>query len=225
MFENINIENLHHAYVIQGSTDVVLPLLENFLTETLDYDLQGNPDYTYRVFETLGVDDARALSLDQMRKSISGNKKIFVISFQGITVEAQNALLKVFEEPTEHTHFFIIVDSFDRLLPTLQSRVFFLSKHEGPIADIQKIGKKFLSSTLAERVKQIEELHEKKDKAGAKMLLNGIEFVLYEQMKKNSSKELQDTLHQVISVKGYVDDRSPSLKMLLEHIAHITPVV
>jgi DNA polymerase III gamma/tau subunit len=77
-------------------------------------------------YETFGVDEGRELKEAQLSKSFGGGKKIFVISFETITVEAQNSLLKVFEEPTPDTHFFLISRTGSRLLPTLRSRIVFL---------------------------------------------------------------------------------------------------
>ena len=59
----------------------------------------------------------------QQKKSLDGGKKIFVISTNSITREAQNSLLKIFEEPTEGTHFFLILSSSRILIPTLKSRL------------------------------------------------------------------------------------------------------
>ena len=38
-------------------------------------------------------------------KSFSGSKKIFVLCVNTFSLDAQNVLLKMFEEPIEHTHF------------------------------------------------------------------------------------------------------------------------
>ena len=54
-------------------------------------------------------------------------KKIFIIETGFFTREAQNSLLKVFEEePTEGTHFFVFTPSAETLLPTLRSRMVIL---------------------------------------------------------------------------------------------------
>ncbi len=51
------------------------------------------------------------------------NKKIYILDHcENMTVQAQNALLKVFEEPPEYVVFFILTEKKEALLPTVRSR-------------------------------------------------------------------------------------------------------
>jgi len=234
---------LHHAYAFEGDADTILLSLIPFFEKQLKFIAQANPDYRYEKYETFGIDEARNLSLMQMKKSLSGGKKIFVIATQGMTLEAQNALLKVFEEPTPDTHFFLILDSFERLIPTLRSRIFFVSKMRGDEKVFLEKGKEFLASSVAERMTLINPIGEEKNpkqsdgqrgarpasygtgKKEARELLHGIEAGLHEALRKEENPEIIFSLNEVLRVKHYLEDRAPSVKMILEHIAHITPVV
>lgn len=71
--------------------------------------------------ETFGIDDAR----EARRRAYlsSAAKTFFIVSVEHTTSEAQNALLKIIEEPPKETHFFILAPSANTLLPTLRSRL------------------------------------------------------------------------------------------------------
>lgn len=75
----------------------------------------------------------RSLKIEQVRNFIDqaglrpfeGAWKVFVIEgAERLTQEAQNALLKVLEEPPGSTVFCLLAESKDHLLPTIQSRSF-----------------------------------------------------------------------------------------------------
>ena len=121
MFENINKENLHHAYLLEGEGSVIVPELLKFMEKELKLVIRGNPDIWLGKFQTMSIDDARMIKETQSTKPISGDRRIFIIELNAVTHEAQNALLKVFEEPAQGTHFFIISPSSDIFLPTLRS--------------------------------------------------------------------------------------------------------
>ncbi|MBQ3181787.1 MAG: DNA polymerase III subunit, partial [Clostridia bacterium] len=72
----------------------------------------------------IGVDNVREQVIAEVYlKPSFANRKIFIIE-QGdiLSVEAQNALLKVLEEPPEYVTFIICVTSKEKLLPTVLSR-------------------------------------------------------------------------------------------------------
>jgi len=72
----------------------------------------------------IGVDNVREQVISEVYlKPHSAKRKIFIIE-QGdlLSLEAQNALLKVLEEPPEYVTFIICVTSKEKLLPTVLSR-------------------------------------------------------------------------------------------------------
>lgn len=71
---------------------------------------------------TFGIDEARELKLLSTRKAI-GSRKIFFIASSYLTSEAQNALLKIFEDPFPDTHFFLVAREEALITPTLLSRM------------------------------------------------------------------------------------------------------
>jgi len=121
----------HHAYGIVSDTSVRLQII-SFLERKHGIVARGNPDLFVQKYEVLTIDDARGLKElhatrpFSSRDDKSGNcgRKFFILEIDSITREAQNALLKIFEEPNEYAHFFLVIPSEELLLPTLRSRLF-----------------------------------------------------------------------------------------------------
>lgn len=73
---------------------------------------------------SIGVDRVREMIRDVYIRPITAEKKVFVIeNAHLLTTGAQNALLKVIEEPPEYAVFFLLCDSINPILPTILSRV------------------------------------------------------------------------------------------------------
>ena len=81
----------------------------------------------------LGVDVARATGSDAFERPNEGKKKIYIIPRgDALNVPAQNALLKILEEPPSYAVFLILTTNEQALLPTVRSRCVRL--HLAPIA-------------------------------------------------------------------------------------------
>lgn len=216
LFESLKKENnLHHAYVCVGGSVSVFEEFENFLTTHLSIRTVGNPDY--RVFEenSMSVDTARELGVLQAQKNLNGGKQIFVIKVGSIGEEAQNALLKMFEEPSSDTHFFVFIPQ-DTLLPTLRSRVRML---RGDF--VEKQAPSFLKLSLPGRLAYIKKItddisDEKQTKQSAIDLINQIEGELYQD---GGAVTHALTLALCEKARTALFSRGAMTKMLLEHVA------
>lgn len=210
-----NSDSLHHAYYfIEHEVEVAVLKLKNFLEKTLGVKVSGNPDFYHRKFSTFTIDNARDISQSESRKDFSGEKKVFIIETDFITEEAQNALLKIFEEPTAGTHFFIVSPQ-EVLLPTLKSRMqIFLNETE---KDLDK--NHILKLNLKERIEMIKEIvdgikDEEKTKQDAISFLNGVERELYQEgVQKNAEK-----LKVCQQTRDSLYDRGAPIKMILENL-------
>jgi len=138
-----------------------------------------------------------------------------------MTSEAQNALLKLFEEPPSNTHFFLCVGSVSELLPTLCSRVHVL---EGEIATVAPLEfhTQFLGASVAARIALLEPILKERDTAAAANLLRGIEQALALQSRTNENRK---AVQHILAVRGALAGKGASLKALLESVALATPVV
>jgi len=224
-------DNLHHAYLVEGIYEEIFPQIIKFFENSLNFSTKNNPDFWQGEFDTFGIDDGRRINDLQSKKSFGDNKKIFLIKIDFITREAQNSLLKMFEEPTQDTHFFIVMKSSEILLPTLKSRLMMVKPYGKEDIDLeaQKFVAKFIKSTLAERLEMVKIFFgdtTKKipaDKSGAIKFLNELEKQLRKNIDTRKIKEKDLIIFgEIMKSRSYLNDRSPSVKMLLEHIAVIT---
>lgn len=72
---------------------------------------------------SISVDAVRQLKKDVYLKPFFSKRKIYIIeSAEKMTVEAQNALLKIFEEPPSYITLILICNGLSKILPTIKSR-------------------------------------------------------------------------------------------------------
>lgn len=227
----MNLNDLsHHAYLLIGSDSTRTELI-SILEKKHKIPQRANPDFFDRQYDNFTIDDAREVKAFHGTRPIGesglpaqAGKKIFILMMSGITSEAQNALLKLLEEPAEYAHFFIIVPSAHLLLPTVKSRLLIIEsdmKDEEPDKELKKEAEEFLAMSPAKRLEEIKSLmdaigKEKKKKQDAIEFLNAVEQAIY---RTKGVKEGKKALESVATIRQYVNDRAPSLKMLLEYAA------
>ncbi len=229
----LNKNNLEHAYLLEGNGKSTFQELLNFLEKDLNFQISSNPDFYTVSFDTFGIDDGRLIKDFQSKKAIIGNKQIIIIQTNFITIEAQNSLLKMFEEPTENTHIFLLIPSSETLLPTLKSRLTIIKsfrekKLPDEISQLKEV--EFLQASLGDRFEMIKmflpkKKDEKADKAGTIQFLDNLEKTLYQKFKKEQkvNENLVDIFSEIRQCRSYLSDRSPSVKMILEHLSQIIP--
>ena len=243
-FLGLRKDALHHAYLIEGEREAVLPELLAFVENDLEMPARGNPDVLVLEYETFGIDEGRYLQGLEGLKPAVGARKIFIVAFHFITREAQNAFLKLFEEPFPGTHFFLITRSASVLLPTLRSRLQVIRRppplwtpgvHNGhPVSIMRKSGgrqrraagaslaEKFLKTAPGKRIDLFKGMLEEKDKVAALAFLSDLEVALYNSATHSVSGNTR-AFEEIQRVRGYVYDSGAMLKMLLEHLALTVP--
>lgn len=209
-------QSLHHAYFIEGDKTAVLADLEAFLKHAFNIVRQGHPDVHYSQYESLGIDESRSLQDMQSMKPVVGDKKIFILVTDSITNEAQNSLLKVFEEPTRGTHFFVISSSQRILLPTLRSRMVVIRHVSSGVNSIEIGAKKFTEMLPKARLEFVAPFIEEKNKAKAETFLQAL---ISELAKDGVKKENALVIKEILVLARYLKDRSSSLKLILESVA------
>ena len=74
--------------------------------------------------KALGIEDVRNIQKKIFLKPFRGDKKALIIKLNlGATLEAQNSMLKLLEEPPLSSLIFLITDNAKIFLPTILSRV------------------------------------------------------------------------------------------------------
>lgn len=224
MSNALDLMNLsHHAYCLIGGDARHEGLLAS-LKNNHKIGSAGNPDFFDRKYQNFTIDDARELkSRAETRPVTSTGKKIFILMMNGITVEAQNALLKLLEEPNERSHFFLIIPSAHLLLSTVKSRVQLIGFAGGKGLnndETLKAAKNFIDCAPQKRLDLVKALmdeitKEKKTKQDAIDFLNALQESIHEKGVKKNVKALES----VLLAGKYANDRAPSMKMLLEYVA------
>lgn len=77
---------------------------------------------------TIGVDDMRLLKEDAMLSGTESEAKVYVIDdAHALTVESQNALLNILEEPPRGVTIILLATECDKILTTIKSRVQYIA--------------------------------------------------------------------------------------------------
>jgi len=237
ILDNLDKNNLHHAYLIEGARDEIIPEIFKFL-EDLGIKTANNPDFFHMSFDSFKIDDAHNLKSIQYEKSFSLGKKIILISANNFLLEAQNTLLKIFEEPIENTHFFLIIPNKNILLKTLLSR-FYLIQTKSDLVEELKYAEKFILMPLKNRLDFIKELliepEEENDdeedlsiqiqstRAKALKFLNALESILDQKkshlINSSGQNSSNDFFYHIFKVREFINQPGSSIKSLMESLA------
>ncbi len=130
-------------------------------------------DTAVKTTTSIGIEDVKQMQKKIFLKPIKSKTKAVILEdAQLLTTEAQNALLKVLEEPPAHTIIILSSNSKETLLPTIISRcqVIQLEEEIVQLSEKEQLAyQTFLealpSSGIGERLKKAEQLAKDKEKA------------------------------------------------------------
>ena len=233
LLKHFDKNNLHHAYLIEGTRSQIIPEIFAFC-ESLDIKTSGNPDFCHISIDNFKIDEAFDLRAMSTNKSFVAGKRIFILSINNFSLDAQNVLLKMFEEPIENTHFFLIVPDVNALLKTLVSR-FYLISPKSDMGEETKEAETFIAMPLKNRIDFIKELLTEpedlpavageeatiaQDSTRSKALkfLNALETSLHSNFLKN-----KDCFPHIFKVREFLRMPGSSTKSLMESVALIVP--
>lgn len=222
----------HHAFVIEAGAEEGIEAAQTWAKEQLGMKIENNPDVVVMRYGLLSVEDARGVADSVAGAPFTGEHKVVIIAANRVYHEAQNALLKLFEEPPRGTYLFLVLPTLGSLLPTLRSRVQILERPALRLRsgrqEIANTAEQFLAANKEKRSAIIKRLtsgsdegerRELRDEAIA--LVNGIEVALLrEGLEKNAT-----TLSDISRLRGYLHDRGAPVKLILEHLAIVTPKI
>lgn len=219
------LENLHHASVIFSPVSSFPSIISRLTKDLLKNNIIEEPfQHTdLIVFESvsIGSDDVNFLLDFNSRRAI-GKNKVMIISTQSVTVPAQNALLKIIEEPAPNTFFFFIIPSKSQIIATLLSRLneikfdFKIDHLANPLLNPEN----FLKQVIANRMEIIKEilvfLEKEKVTRGEVCEFITDAISLWDKQKKSTKKE---SLKAVVAVEHFMRDSASSMKLCLEYLA------
>ena len=131
--------------------------------KALDFAKEGSSKFDTHVLdaaENPGIGDVRNLQVNFSRRPFESKYQTFIIlEAQSLTLEAQNALLKILEEPAASVKMLLTAPTSEGLLSTITSRCQKLEL-TGNLEEVidEALFKKFLNSDSYERYKMIDKL-------------------------------------------------------------------
>jgi DNA polymerase III delta prime subunit len=214
--------DVHHFHLLEGSREEIAEDLQNFLCNEFGVDPNDKSLYFHYDFDQFQVDDSRALTMQAQIKTPEGKKMIFLIFANSINHQAQNALLKILEEPSARTYFFMVIPKVDNLLPTFLSRAVVVRRNSADLNN-QTISntKEVKEMTVADRLKFVEKLvkdikDEKVERIEARAFVQNLISDLRTELEKNPSTELTKKIESLMQIEDYLGDSGASIKILLE---------
>jgi hypothetical protein len=212
----------HHAYYVEGPLELFSAYQQAI--RAANHIEPHDPGFTARFYEKFGIEEARSL-LELASLRVGEGRSVFYIGVSSMTSEAQQALLKLLEEPQLGVHFIFLLPH-GTLLPTLRSR-FLPYPEQLPQQYVSKSAKEFLALPYAKRsawITSFIESHEDEDpREHVRALFAGLEQVLQKDAAKNIT--VRQSLEDIAHFRQYLFDRASSLKMLLEHLAARLPTI
>lgn len=198
----------HHAY-LASVKEISQESAAPFITQ-IDID-----EKTYISSDSFGIGDVRSLTEKAYMMPREGSKQLIILSVKSITEEAQQALLKILEEPPVTTVFLFCVPDSLYLLPTLLSRFQKLTSIEPAAESTCEAFELFIKMTVPERLNEVTKRLTAKDLTWVGEMKVG----LLDFLKSDSRKISPDKLSLLYWLSEHLLTRGASNKQLLEELA------
>ncbi len=212
----------HHAVLIVNHDRQVVG-------ESLWKELQEK-SLVHRFFDQTVLDIDTVRSLIAWAQTAYNGQKTALVSFHTAGIPAQNAMLKILEEPRDGVRFILVTSNVSALIPTVLSRVHQIRSQKSEDREERVEGTKevhlFLETkpTLRMKLPFVVELVSREDEEGRKdreavraFILDLVDVLRATQYIKPA--HIQETLEMA----SYAGDPSSSGKALLEYLSLLLP--
>ncbi|OYX42021.1 hypothetical protein B7Y94_04225 [Candidatus Saccharibacteria bacterium 32-49-12] len=207
-------KSLPHALIVIGRAGMDLNFAAGFLATQADCKLESVLPEKKEVIDTengiISVDIIRRLY--DSTKTVNKQPRIIALTrAETMSVQAQNAFLKLLEEPTDGVHFVLLTTEPQRLLPTIRSRSQQLEllpitrqQSQSLVASIDKVS----SVKLSQLMFLIDKYRD--NRSGALALINSTARLIELTLAKQSRPDLIGFLdklssaHEAISQNGVI---------------------
>jgi len=170
-------------------------------------------------FTTVSIGDVRAMIIQSYQTPGDKSFRLMLISAQSIAPEAQQALLKILEEPPATTQFALLLPDLSSVLPTILSRVQVVTNNT--VVETTAAFSTFLAQSVPDRITFISEVAKKKDDEVYTELYSGL--VAYT---ADSSRHWPlPVVRTIAEALRTLRLRGSSKKMIWEELALTLPVV
>lgn len=220
IFEEKIKRDLRGLYIIDDDKKEIIDFFFDFLVD-INVSDKNRSNILFEEYESFTIDKSR--NITKLHSEKNGDQgQIFVLKVKYFTHEAQNALLKLFEDTNHNNHFFIFCANTEQFLDTVLSRAFVIKINSEDKVDV---GESFLKQNKNQRLKEIEEIikSHRKDEGSAGLrnhareLIDGIESYLHQN--KKYTKDSVFVYEEINKARRYLSTPGASVKMILEHLS------
>jgi hypothetical protein len=199
----------YHANIVLGGKSSIVEL--KIRLGNLGFEIERSPDFLEYKVDTFGIDEARFVKEWLEKKAMNSERKAVLVVSGLITLEAQNSLLKIVEEPPIGTYIFFSLRNLTGIISTLLSRVHIIDLKNYLDLDTEKesLAQEFLKMSTGERLERVKELAKNEDKNTMKEIIIGLEKNMYKKDDINNVKK-------ALIAKKLASIRGASLKMILD---------
>jgi DNA polymerase III delta prime subunit len=180
----------------------------------------------HRHFDQTVLDIETARSIISFAQSPYSGEKIALISFHTASLPAQNAMLKILEEPRTNMRFVLLTTNKNNLIDTVLSRVRHIHIN-GEESVNHKHALEFLSTSPSFRMKlsHVIDILAKVDEEGRKDREEVKGFILSLVSVMSERKVAPRYIAETLQIASYASDPSASGKALLEYLALLLPAI
>jgi hypothetical protein len=167
---------------------------------------------------TFTIEMVRDLTQSMSYASFKGKiRHVILLSIDQATIEAQNALLKLLEEPPAKTQIWLTAANANKLLPTIISRC-----EEITIADLEKVAIPQEIVDIAESIttlshRELIEIAEKhSEREAAKQLVGQLTLFFHTKLESSGNSHYHTCLRTLLQCSQYLE-ANVNVRMAVEH--------
>ncbi len=196
-------------------------ILENWQPESVHPDLSGHPDLLYIEADTkLGIEQAKKIKSHFTLRPYSAKGRVAVLEdAAGLTIDAQNALLKTLEELPSEAVLILAAKSESTFLPTVLSRLQItqLEKAQLPLSNTEYNFDKLLTSSIEQRFEYIESLKDKK------AFLAGLINYFHQRLPSLKSADETSFVGELLQAEEWAA-QNVNIRAILEYLMLVMPI-
>jgi DNA polymerase III delta prime subunit len=191
--------------------------------DTFDITIISKDSDTKTSTQSIGIETIKLIQKKLYFKPIKSKDKMVVIEeAQLLTPEAQNALLKVLEEPPANTFIILETETKEALLQTILSRCQIITLEEDPkklsentINELNQFIKALPDLPVGQRLKQAELLA--KDKEKALSWIENLILVMRDELLQNYKSDNAIIIRKLQTLYTLLKTTNVNLRFAIEH--------
>lgn len=184
--------------------------IDKFDCETLEFE------------KALGIEDVRNIQKNIFLKPLRGTKKSTIIILQnGATIDAQNSMLKLLEEPPVSSIIILVTDNYRVFLPTILSRVKVVEIKDEYTVDQEKIKQVLELNGAGDSLFLAQELAKDKNEAInflENIILGARELMIGNLDNKQEALRFRKTIHKIELTHYDLKTTNVNIRLALENL-------